>query len=73
MSSFILPFRGWLAAALAFVSIELAVYAIAYPSIFDRTDFLQFSFSRDETPQRLFVLEKIKAFADSETDDRAIW
>jgi hypothetical protein len=65
MSSSILPFRSWLLATLAFVTIELAIYFVAHPSIFDRTDFLQFSFARDETPQRLFVLEKIKAFADS--------
>jgi hypothetical protein len=39
---------------------------VAAPNPFDRTNFLQFSFARDETPQRLFVLEKIKAFADSQ-------
>ncbi|MBR0855682.1 hypothetical protein [Bradyrhizobium liaoningense] len=65
MSSSILPFRSWVAAALAVLVIELAILFTAHPNIFDRTNFLQFSFVKDETPQRLFVWEKIKAFADS--------
>ena len=65
MSSFILHFRSWIAAALLLVLIETAVWCIGRPSEFDRTNFLQFSFAHDETPQRLFIYEKIKAFADS--------
>ena len=65
MSLFISHFRAWIVAALALVAIEGAVYLLGHPSEFDRTNFLQFSFAHDETPQRLFVLDKIKAFADS--------
>ena len=65
MSSFILPFRSWLAAAVILLAIEAAIQLSAPHSPFDRTSFLQFSFARDETPQRLFVLDKIKAFAES--------
>lgn len=65
MSSYISPFRAWIIAAIAFLAIEATVYAVGRPSEFDRTNFLQFAFARDETPQRLFVLDKIKAFADS--------
>ena len=65
MSSFILHFRSWIAAALLLVLIETAVWCIGRPSEFDRTNFLQFSLAHEETPQRLFIYEKIKAFADS--------
>lgn len=65
MSSFILHFRSWIAAVLLLVLIETAVWCIGRPSEFDRTNFLQFSFLHDETPQRLFIYEKIKAFANS--------
>jgi hypothetical protein len=65
MNSSILPFRGWIAGLALFAVIELAIYAVAPTSPFDRTNFLQFSFAHDETPQRLFVFDKMKAFADS--------
>jgi hypothetical protein len=65
MSSSILPFRSWFVAGLGFLAIELTIYFVTHPSMLDRTNFLQFSFAKDETPQRLFVLEKIKAFSDS--------
>ena len=65
MSSYISHFKAWIGSAVIFAAIEAAVYLVASPSIFDRTNFLQFSFVHDETPQRLFVLEKIKAFANS--------
>lgn len=65
MSSSILPFRAWIAALLALVAIESAVYAVYRPSEFDRTNFLQFSFAKDETPQRLFTFHKLAEFAES--------
>jgi hypothetical protein len=65
MSSYILPFKGWVTAALMLLAIEAAITWRAAPSPLDRTNFLQFSFARDETPQRLFVLDKIKAFSES--------
>jgi hypothetical protein len=65
MSSFIFHFRPWLVAFILLVAFETTLYCLAGPSEFDRTNFLQFSFARDETPQRLFVLDKIRAFADS--------
>jgi hypothetical protein len=65
MSSFISPFKAWLAAGVILVAIEAAIQLVSPRSPFDRTNFLQFSFARDETPQRLFVYDKIKAFADS--------
>ena len=65
MSSFISHFKPWIAAALMLVAIEATVYWVGRPSEFDRTNFLQFSFAHDETPQRLFMYDKIKAFAYS--------
>jgi hypothetical protein len=65
MSSFISPFKAWLAAGVALLAIEATIQLVSPHSPFDRTNFLQFSFVRDETPQRLFVIDKIKAFADS--------
>jgi hypothetical protein len=65
MSSFILPFRAWAAAAAMLLSIEAVVYAVASPGPFDRTNFLQFSFGHNETPQRAIMYDKIRAFADS--------
>ena len=64
MSSFILHFKAWIAAALLLVAIETAVASLGRPSEFERTNFLQFSFAHDETPQRLFVFDKIRAFAE---------
>jgi hypothetical protein len=65
MSSFISPFKAWLVTGIIFLAIEAAIQLLSPQSPFDRTNFLQFSFARDETPQRMFVFEKIKAFADS--------
>ncbi|WP_253706497.1 hypothetical protein [Bradyrhizobium sp. WD16] len=65
MSLFISHFRSWIFAAALFVVLEATVWLVAHPNWFDRTNFLEFSFAHDETPQRLFVLEKIKAFASS--------
>jgi hypothetical protein len=65
MSSFISPFRPWILAAALLVAIEAAIYLAAAPNPFDRTNFLQFSFVRDETPQRLFIQDKMKEFAYS--------
>ena len=65
MSSFTSHFKPWFAAALVLVAVEATVYAVGRPSPFDRTNFLQFSFAHDETPQRLFVFDKIKTFANS--------
>lgn len=65
MSLYILPFRAWLAALLALVAIETAVLAVYKPSELDRTNFLQFSFAKDETPQRLFIFHKLIEFAHS--------
>jgi hypothetical protein len=65
MSSYISAFRSWIVAALMLVAIEGAIYAVWRPHAFDRTNFLQFSFVRDETPQRLFVFHKVKEFASS--------
>jgi hypothetical protein len=65
MSSFISPFKAWLAAGIIFLAIEATIQMVSPHNIFDRTNFLQFSFGRDETLQRVFVLDKVKAFADS--------
>jgi hypothetical protein len=65
MSSFISPFKAWLAAGIVFLAIEATIQLVSPHSVFDRTNFLQFSFVRDETPQRLFVFDKMKTFADS--------
>lgn len=65
MSSLISPFKAWLAAGIALLAIEATIQLVSPHNSFDRTNFLQFSFARDETPQRLFVFEKVKAFADS--------
>ena len=66
MNSFILHFKAWIVAAIAIVAIEGGVYAARQPSRFDSTNFLQFSFLRDETPQRLFMYHKLASFAESE-------
>ncbi|WP_457492196.1 hypothetical protein [Tardiphaga sp. P5_C7] len=65
MSSYISPFKAWIAAASFILAFEAGIYIYKNPDPFDRTNFLQFSFLKDETPQRLFVHEKIKAFAFS--------
>ncbi len=65
MSSYILHFRAWIVAALSIALIEGAVYAANRPSPFVTNNFLQFSFARDETPQRLFMFHKLASFADS--------
>jgi hypothetical protein len=65
MSSFILHFRAWIAAFLILVAFETVIYVVGRPSPFDANNFLQFSFAHEETPQRLFVGEKLKAFAYS--------
>jgi hypothetical protein len=65
MSLSILPFRAWICAAVLFAAVEAAIWFAARPDWTDRTNFLEFSFAHDETPQRLFVLEKIKAFVNS--------
>jgi hypothetical protein len=66
MSSYILPFRGWLAGAVLLFALEAAVYWFGAPNPYDRNNFLQLAFAHDETPQRAFVYDKIKAFADSQ-------
>jgi hypothetical protein len=66
MSSYILHLKAWLVAAVAILAIEAAVQAAYHPSVFDSTNFLQFSFGRDETPQRLFMYHKLSEFAHSE-------
>lgn len=65
MNSFISHFKAWIVAALLIGAVEVAIYSIARPGPFDRTNFLQFSFAHSETAQRLFVFDKIKAFADA--------
>lgn len=65
MSSSILPFRSWIAAVLILLATESAVYWIAQPNRYDRNNFLQFAFAHEETPQRAFIYDKIKAFANS--------
>ena len=72
MSSFISPFKAWLAAGIIFLAIEATIQFVSPHSPFDRTNFLQFSFVRDETPQRLFIFDKIKAFAEFEADHRPV-
>ena len=62
MSSYISPFEPWRIAAAMLVALEVSIYAAWRPDPLDRTNLLQFSFLRPETPQRLFVYEKIKAF-----------
>jgi hypothetical protein len=65
MNSYILHFRAWIIAILAMVAIEVAIYALRKPSVFERTNFLQFSFVKPETPQRLFTFHKLSEFAHS--------
>jgi hypothetical protein len=65
MNSSILPFKPWIAALALVAAIECLVQAVYSPPLMARTNFLQFSFARDETPQRLFVYDKLTTFADS--------
>jgi len=58
-------FGPWIVAFGVFCGIESVVQFVAHPNEFDRTNFLQFSFARQETPQRAFVYQKVRAFADS--------
>ena len=62
MSSFISHFKAWVAAALIVVFAEGALYALYQPNPIDRTNFLQFAFSRAEPAQRLFTFHKIRSF-----------
>ena len=66
MSSYLRQFRAWIAAIIALAAIECSVQLIYHPSEFEKTNFLQFSFARDETPQRLFMYHKLSEFAYSE-------
>jgi hypothetical protein len=66
MSSSISHFKAWLAAAIVIIAIEAGVHVAYRPSSFDSTNFLQFSFARDETPQRLFMYHKLASFVDIE-------
>src|SRR4051794_464334 len=65
MNSFISPFRAWVAAVAMLFAIEAVVYAVAKPNPLDRTNFLQFSFAHNETPQRAIMYDKIRTFADT--------
>jgi hypothetical protein len=65
MSSYISHFRPFAAALLVLVAIEAVASFIGRPNPFDKTNFLQFSFAKPETPQRLFMYHKIREFADS--------
>jgi hypothetical protein len=65
MNSYISHFKSWILAIVAIIAIEASVYAAYHPSTFDRNNFLQFSFSQPETPQRLFMYHKLATFADS--------
>ncbi len=65
MSSYILHFKEWIVAITAILVIEGMLQAAFHPSRFDTTNFLQFSYARDETPQRLFMYHKLSTFADS--------
>ena len=64
MNLSISPFKGWIAAIVAIAAIECFVQAAYRPSVFERSNFLQFSFFRDETPQRMFMYDKLSTFAD---------
>lgn len=65
MNSSILPFKAWIAALALVAAIECLVQVIYSPPMVERTNFLQFSFARDETAQRLFMYDKLTTFADS--------
>jgi hypothetical protein len=65
MNLSISPFKPWIAALIAVAAIECFVQGLYRPSAYDRNNFLQFSFARDETPQRLFLYHKLTTFADS--------
>ncbi len=62
MSSFISHFKAWIAAALIVVFAEGSLYALYRPDPVDRTNFLQFAFSRTEPAQRLIAFHKIRSF-----------
>jgi hypothetical protein len=65
MNSSILPFKPWIAALALVAAIECLVQLVYSPPLTERTNFLQFSFARDETAQRLFMYDKLTTFADS--------
>jgi hypothetical protein len=62
MSSYISRSRAWFIAAAIVIAYEAIIRAVAAPSMFDRTNFLQYTFGRAEPMQRLFVFHKLKAF-----------
>ena len=66
MNSFTSHFKGWIAAIILLVGIEVTVQMATDANPLNRTNLLQFSFGTPETPQRLFMHHKFIAFADSE-------
>jgi hypothetical protein len=62
MNLFISHFKPWLLALGILVAFETTIWLTRNPHPLDRTNFLQFSFSTPETPQRLFMHHKFREF-----------
>lgn len=62
---FLMAFMPWILALIVLLLIETGIKLVFHPHEFDRTNFLQFSFAQDETPQRAFIYHKVREFADS--------
>lgn len=66
MSSSISSFRPWLIALAMLVAFEGAVLLARAPHPVDRGSILELSYSRDETPQRLFTFHKLRTFSGAD-------
>lgn len=65
MSLSISPFRSWLYALAALIALEALVFFSAPTHEFERTNFLELAFVKGDTPQRLFMYDKITALAEA--------
>ena len=63
MNLSISPFKPWIGALAIVAVIECMVQVMYSPAVSERTNFLQFSYGRDEPAQRLFMYHKLTAFA----------
>lgn len=63
MNSSISHFKPWLIALAIIALIEGSYFAYAHPNIMDRTNLLQFGFTKPELPQRLFTWHKLRDLA----------
>jgi hypothetical protein len=65
MNLSISPFKPWIASLAIVAAIECFVQVVYSPSLSERTNFLQFSYGRDEPAQRLFMYHKLTTFAET--------